>query len=614
MVGLCIGLIFSLYLATIDVGTIRGWWHLIPSVIAIMLAAALAWIGYQPDLKKNALGKPHPKQPRLEDVEAAAQYVKDKYGDDAIRYFQNALLDLASYLVRVDQELSLNGRDLFTTTTLTFRYELHDDQPKKNHEANGADETRSLAAKSVDVAKIAKNDRKSILLPIVTARKGHLFDNFAARSSSGAKVNLISQYEIRGLLATAIQALFTQHLTQADGNRASLTPDQEQGLRDVMNDVLINAVCFVGNTPSRPGASFTLVDSRSETLADIDHKLSQWPLLFSKDVRNKITRICRVLTYNYLIVAEMTQPELGNFVVSYEHMVTSDLMRTKREELLRARFGLDPVTIDLPVSRAFQADSFHLQIQAPPGQYVFDHHLEELGSRNKMEQDSFENAQPIRPYMRLYHEEGRSIAHLYVRRQGAHPHTQLSTSTSSPHVTAPSFKSVIRFREIPPGSISGIALVSLMTSILIMFFTFARSPFNPTGTFQGAPALILALPAFVAAALGRGVDGRGLARSSLTVSIALGIVVLNSLLSVVFYILNAVNSIPGNVTVTLSFLPQSTLVSTNGLWLTLGLWSTATTIFIYKEKRAQTNYYLNMLTRSAVDNKKKDLQNDREAT
>ncbi|WP_328614556.1 hypothetical protein OHS18_42055 [Amycolatopsis sp. NBC_00355] len=617
MIVASLALVAALYVSLIDVWLIRGWWHLTGIVFLIFFAWWLRSLRHAPSLEDRELGKPQRRQPRLRDIEAAAQYVQAKYGTEAIAYFQNVLSNLASYLVRVDQEVHVDGRELRTSITLSFRYDRPNEKTLDEDEKTKVEEV-SIATEVAPKIEIPPElPYECTLLPLVTARKGLMFDRFGAYSQSGAPLSLLSQYEVRGLLATTVQALFKRHLV-AHVEDLELDKDRSQVIKDVMDDVIVNAVCFVGNTPTDQSAASEALDLRKDVLKDIEDRLRAWPTLFSKATLEQITQVCKALAYNYVIAAEVPRPKTRNFLVKYEHEVTSDLMNHSSEEHLRARLGLEPVTIDVPVSRALQADSFHLQVKAPAGQYVFDHHLEKLGSKEAMSQGDFRDVLPTPPYVRLYHKEGRSIAHLYVRRQGEHPSSLVSaadrvnrgadrSSGKAPLLT--SFKSVIRFREIPPGSLSAVALLSGLTTVLVGFFTISRAGLSGVG-FQAAPALILALPAFLASGMGRGVDGKGIARSSLTVSIALAVVCFNSLISVLMYILGSVQKLHGEVDVTLPFPLHGVVLHTDAWWLLLLAWSLATTVCAYREKRAQTSYYLGMIAKVAVDNEKRSFQNE----
>ncbi|MFI5908761.1 hypothetical protein [Dactylosporangium sp. NPDC051541] len=47
-----------------------------------------------------------------------------------------------------------------------------------------------------------------VLIPLITARKGLLFDRITAHGAGGATLPVLSQWESRGLIALALQSLF----------------------------------------------------------------------------------------------------------------------------------------------------------------------------------------------------------------------------------------------------------------------------------------------------------------------------------------------------------------------------------------------------------------------
>lgn len=610
MVIASIALVSAAYFGLVRLTWVSTPWRVAAWTVAAVSLIALLLLRHNPKFRDIQLGGPKPRSNSLRDIQAAARYVQEKYGGWAILHFQNVLTSLPTYLVRVDQKVEVEARELWTSTQLTFRYEDVQGDLKREHVAQSSPLMESESS-------------KNLLLPIVTARKGLMFDRFSAYSQAGQPLALLSQYEVRGLLAAIVETIFTQPLAaldSADPAQRDYHNDIRAGTRELMDQVLRDAVCFVGNTPAKKPSGYQLRDKRVRALKKIQETLGQWPGIFDAATRDRLTDFCTTLTYNYVIAAEIPIPSGNNFTVRYEHQVASDLMRSGFEERIRARLGLDPVTIDVPVSRALQADSFHLQIKAPENQYVFDHHLERLGSTEPVQQEDFATVYPERPYVKLHHLQGRSVGHLYVRRQGSHPYSALNSgqvgqpwpSISESDGSLRSFKSVIRFREVPPGSLSAVALLSALTTIFVVFFTLTRAGLDGASGFQGGPAVILALPGFLAAGLGRGVDGKGLARSSLSLTVALTFVCANSIASVLLYVLSSVGKLGGEVWIDLSEPLGSVVLHSYMGWIILSAWSLATTLCVYREKRAQTSYYIRISRNSAIDNEKRSVQNERD--
>ena len=348
--------------------------------------------------------------------------------------------------------------------------------------------------------------------------------------------------------------------------------------------------------------------------------------------------ICTALTYNYMIAAEVPYPDSQNLTLSYTSTVTQERMNTGLYERLRARLGLSPYTADSPITRAFQADSYHFQMRAPTGQFVVSQHLEALGDNQPLKQEYFV-INGVQQYVRLYHEEGRTTAHLYIRRQGVRPKIELNNgnqASQQPNIpeavaaavekkeelaakkeplSVKGFKTVVQFQEIPPGLVGHAHALSALMSTLIVFLTLTHVGLGAQANgFQGMPALLLAAPAFIAGALGRAIDSTSMARSSLVTYFSLWGIVLTSFAAVLTYVAQSAGTLLAPVSVYVWPAPTDWRWKTDVWWLALSGISVALTIYLWKEKRSQLRYYLNMLAKLALDNTTKSRDNESRIT
>jgi hypothetical protein len=576
----------SLFIAVVDMPWTNPAVHLIFGGVAVGSLVNIVLRRDKPDLRFVALGKPVPVPADRAEIEGAAKYVARTYDPYAIVCFVSLLLDLPRSLARVHDEVEPVGKLLRINTLLQYRLDVA--RRPRTEPATAA------AARANDAQGASK---PPVLIPLITARKGLLFDLIVARSSSGAALPALSQWEARGLTALAVESLFLLARQETTGDVGSNALNRAD--REIMTNV-ITAVCRVGGAKRRPQSQET-----APTAEHRDDGPQEDPDLrrindLSRDIsplwREKITSICAILARSYIVVAEVPPPNGANLVVSYNCSYSPERMNVTPYEQLRARLGLSPYTLDLPMTRALHADSYHFELTAPPGCYIFSHHLEALGGRDPLRQDDFKQ-NDRQPYVRLYHEEGRSIAHLYVRRQGA----RLDLVADKPQdLDLPDFKSIVHLREIPPGALGNAAILATLTAIGVLFFTLTRIGLEGSGGSVGLPALVLALPAFLAAALGRGLDHERVGRASLTAYFGLQLVTLVSLAGVLLYVLDSGRKLATEVDLRLSF--ANVTLHSDALWLSLSFGAAVLAVFLTRQRRNATKYYLAMLERTAVRN------------
>lgn len=202
---------------------------------------------------------------------------------------------------------------------------------------------------------------------------------------------------------------------------------------------------------------------------------------------------------------------------------------------------------------------------------------------------------------------------MYIRRQVA-PRSLSAEQPSSPGAkTSQSeatkqeeglpgpLKSVVRLREIPPGSLGGVTIIALASAVIISFFAITHmgldiDPYalNPEAEQIKAilnsdiPALLLALPAFVCALIGSWLDLSRLRRASLTTYLALGATMFLSLTSALYFVFDANRKLPTSVTITAI---GDAKITTDWIWLALMAVSITHFLFLYRRLIDESRHY-----------------------
>lgn len=550
-------------------------------------------ISERENIDGTALGKPKPKQVSILELARAEDYVYQHYSAAAIEYFAKLLMWQPNYLSRVDEDMSLDGRVVKSETRLTFRG------------VNSLSDSPALGGQTG----VAMQDPDGVLLaPIVSARKGLLFDDFRSFDRSGANVATLSQWAVRGLLVVVVRSLLNEAVTARSEAASSVMSMVEQfELLQIVKDT----ACAIMDPDSRSIDH----DQALKRIADLDRER------FDRHWLDRLTQLCESLVDNYLIVVETRRPVGDNLQLGYSNTIAPERLMQESENRRRAKHGLLPTKVDAPMTWALQADSYHFEMAAPAGLYVFNHYLEELETNATLAQKDF-GPEESSPYVRLYHKEGRTIAHLYIRRQDVNQRARRGVDTrrdefSESDVQRESpknVKSIVVFREEPPGGLGNAVTIAILTTIMVAYFALFRVGIDPAQDSPGSnnnqdiPAIILTLPAFLAAAVGRGMNADGLRRTSLVAFFGLWAIVGTSMAAVLLYIYSANRTLPLEISVPFFW----TKLSFNLFWIVLTATSATITAYLAKRKRDERAYYLHLLERTAVD--KQAVLTDNEAT
>lgn len=592
-------IISAIFLVAIFLGTARVAWtnesvRIAFDAIIVVSLFVLLCFSARPHFESCELGPPISVSPAKAEIDEAVNDVATNYSTDAIRFLLDMLLSFPAYLSRANEQVELNGRKLIVDTVLQYRLNPFDSPAQQPAEADGDSPTTGHTANQ-QVAYRDPQNRGTVLVLLATAQRGLLFDGFHAEDADGRSLSILSQWEARALAAMTIRSLF--YLARASSANPAGGSDLSNDDRRIMDNVIENAVCSVGGVSKH--------DRRSKNNLLAEHALASIGQLgadFDASWKTKIELICRTLASSYLIIAEAQVPEARNIVVRYRSQYSPERMNSSPYERRRAKLGLGPYTVDVPMTRAFHADSYHFELNAPAGQYVFSHHLEELGTRKPLRQEAMKIGER-QQYVRLYHEDGRSNAHLYVRRHGAKFDLQ---KTEQSELRLPSFKSIVHLREVPPGTIGNVTTLAIATASITLFFALTLAGFSKSNSVADVPALILALPAFIASALGRNISSEMLNTASLMAVYGIRIVAFSSIASALIYVFEIQHPerIPA---VTLSAFGHR--LHTNVAWLALLLLLLTTLVFLSWEKRRQTRYYMLLLANAALATNMRSIYN-----
>nr|WP_157527143.1 hypothetical protein [Kibdelosporangium sp. MJ126-NF4] len=549
---------------------VEGFLRIFIVVVAGILITHLARHRDHPDLSRLKPDEAAPMPASIKELIEAEDFVVRHYGEEAIRYFSRTLLDLSSYLARVDEEFAPAHRNVLVKTALTFR----------------TIESRNLGTSEAGARQVLGTDQR-VLVPVLAAEEDRLIDNLGVCDASGRTLPLLPRWEVRGLITATLRMYLEQQVLRLP------KVNQEDGLpelaKEVLTWVLMDAVCAVGER----SVSVRQDGSPKRTTAQAAALEALWELRELGMLAETIWEmryLCEALADQYLTVCEISPSGGVNTVVKYCYTYPSQVLVGSGYERSRAKRGLDPSRFDLTMSRALETDSYHLQFTAPESQYVHSHHLERADGTIVRAREL--TIAGVSQFVRHYHEEGRSVAHAHTRRRGISRGVRGSTTQGH------SLTSVVRVREVPPGTLGSTFLLSLVTTAVIIFVTATRIGLEGQSGNANLPALLLAIPAFLAGTLGKGVDSARLARTPMLTYYGLSATGFLSFSAALLYVLDAAYNL--NTGVAISLLGNSVQLHADWPWITLSFLSLSVFIFLLREKRDQTWYYLNSL-RNSVD-------------
>lgn len=548
-----------------------------------LAVAVLLWFIFRkPNIspsKITALGPPIPERPLESEIADGYAAIMRSYDPDTIRLFFNMLGNLPHYLTRINEHIEIVEEAPQLRVSKRQCYQIDNGAPRES----------------------------KLLIPLALIEKGTLIDNLTVKDSDNNDVPTLPYNHLRGLLAVTLEILVETAIRDMPDGEAE---EHRDTISRVLRDLAI-AVCGPGPLDRLSGsksewnqAIARMSQSALESIEELPISNDEW--------KNDLRQFCQQYVNYYVIVAEVTPPEVGNYLeLTYSHRVPLSIYNRRH---WREHFGLKASTIDIPLHPyAFQVETYHQEIDAESGQYIFDHHLERLSlkSQDPVNQEIIKaEAADLAPYVRLYHDEARPNAHLYIRRQTV-PRSPSQPEGAKQKKSLPGpLKSVIKLREIPPGASGAAAMIAFSSAAIISFFALTHLGLEIDPNVSGleekqaeqikatvnsdVPALLLALPAFVGVLIGSWLDLSRLRRASLTTYLALGGTMLLSLASALFYVFDANRKLPTEKIISAVYDRE---ITTDWIWLVLMAVAITHFLFLLRAVIEESRHYTERILR-----------------
>jgi hypothetical protein len=566
------------------------------AIVAVVVVLLVLYVLFCPAVRpptKTALGRPRPARASKEEIFEAYYEVTHSYTKDTLNLLVRMLFELPTYIVRISEQAKIDEAPVIHIITRQY-YEVEKsgkslaEEPARDIPGNAAGAPSGTAERDATwVAESTASKPELLLIPLAQPEKGVLLDSFTVTDASGSQLPTLTQNRMRALIVYTLEGLLKTAIG-AGGVATDRNPKNAWQESLLALAKMVTAVCSAGPRRKQSPNNQRVI---REALEAID------TLPLTRAWRARLKQFCLYYIDHYVIVAEVPRPPGDHLVLTYSYRVPGESPTNQSANRWRSRFGLTLSTFDLPVHvHAFQVDSYHLQVEPDMGgQYVYNHHLEWLNTSDIVKQEQLEK-ESFRPYVRLYHDEGRPNAHLYIRRQG-------DTSAAD---KLPRLKSVIEFREIPPGVQGAATVVAAAGAALITFFALTHLGLGvdvESGRQQDQiiatlnsdiPALLLALPAFTAALIGSWTDLTRVRRASLTTYLALAATMFLSLGSAFYFVFDANHKLPTEFTARLLGGVQ---ITTEAFWLVLMGVSWTLILFMFRQWISESRHYFRAVKR-----------------
>jgi hypothetical protein len=161
-------------------------------------------------------------------------------------------------------------------------------------------------------------------------------------------------------------------------------------------------------------------------------------------------------------------------------------------------------------------------------------------------------------------------------------------------------KSVVEFREIPPGALGAATVVSFVTAVIVSFFAFTLIGQEPSRLHpvlslgSDIPALLISLPGVASLIIGSWLELSRLRRASLTTYLGLGASLILSIVSALYFLWNAYRILPGRV---ILGLPGGLILRTDIGWLVLSGLAITCFLFLCRDVVTSSRYYFRLSKR-----------------
>lgn len=503
---------------------------------------------------------------------AAAQHLS--HSKMAIPLLVDMILSPSKYRMRIIESISLVGRSIKQQVKLEFTFSdvrsfLTSSLSNKAAEISEGDgavvlerphlatpgnvRTAEITARSNTLKRLEdglEHDREVpelIYVPVLVPLKGELIDYLQIYRSNGTVAASLSHTQSLRLLSLGLRYLLVAALVNPK-NYVDLIKDSE--FTDLLKDPkFIEAELGLLQLISRRGPVDQYADAlqRAEggldqPLVNLDDILEELENLYKEagvpDVERTrgladVRRYVEKLVYCYPIIVDLPNNAQPRRHLQYERVIVPRPLGTSR---LRLWLGLRPDRVQIPISLAFEADSYHLEVVGPVEHYVEEQFVGCRGCRRRIRSDwrgvpsSRENCHhaPIgsdeRCYIRLRRRVGQNYCHVYMR------------GFAASHLLDSEMVAEIKFAEAPPGVEERALLTAFALSVVLTVVAYLRSR-TSGDLYSDIPVVLLTVPGVAATWFGFSSDGDTVLRSSLTARLSLVVTGLLSLAAIACYLI-----------------------------------------------------------------------------
>jgi hypothetical protein len=282
------------------------------AVLGLILGLLFRYVFKHTDIAPadgEALGKPRPTPPREpareEILEAYASLIAT-YDKSTLDHFVNMLIDLPHYLVRINEDAEILGESPQLRMTTRQLYRLSAKAPNDIT----ADITQSSKPKGTENEPRPIEPNPSLLplapdlllVPLIRAEKGTLFDNLEVSDARGSSVPTLSNNHVKGLIAYTLDVL----LRMTPSMIPNLTDEQVAVLESKKDQVLSKLVMVAWS----PGPWIKQPNNIQEDIERALKAISELPV--DQGWKDRLSRICEHFRDNYQHITSRSMPSRAN--------------------------------------------------------------------------------------------------------------------------------------------------------------------------------------------------------------------------------------------------------------------------------------------------------------
>jgi hypothetical protein len=351
---------------------------------------------------------------------------------------------------------------------------------------------------------------ESILFPVIVPYKGDLNDNFRILDAKGEPVPTLAYSEYLQVAASVLRMLLLKAYDLKNGETG---PELPKSMLDA-EKVALRCIIERGQPDSQDVIKAAKKIAALKETAEWTEREESGQL--NPEMLQLAAEFVRAVANRYAMVALAKCETNGRLLLCYERTIVPDLKianefkKGQRSRWIKDRLclllGARPIALTLVLKGAPTCRSFHLTTTCPEGLYLREQivaGIEEYITGRDRQREA------IPPYYRMQWRLGQRYSHFYSR--------FLPPPRESQNEKFPQLKVI--FLETPPGSLFRSSIVALGSSALIWIVGYIVSH---GGSLQnGAPVVLLALAAGVAAWLGYDAQSRRLLEGTLAARVSL---------------------------------------------------------------------------------------------